>query len=229
MNRESTLATEDRSVLIHIVVRLRDSIGTVAIPVIPLVALIMCWTIDPNCRAAEKAATLFDAARRGDVSGLERAVASGVPIDAVESGSTMTALMWAARGGRVEAAEWLLAHGAQLNASARGYGTPLANASATEREPAMVRFLLKREADPNVCTPEGHSPLMFASDYGNVAAVQLLIRAGADVNARDDWGNTPLSSARQSGDNATVTTLIAAGATALPPASAPRRPPPAVR
>jgi ankyrin repeat protein len=167
---------------------------------------------EPDGRAAAKAEALFDAAKRGDVAGLEAGIADGMPVDAVEQGSRMTPVMWAVHRHHGEAARWLLAHGEDVHARAGAFGTPLVCAAAQEDGVEMVRLLLEHGADPNRGSYDGHTPLMSSAEYGDAAGAELLIRAGARVNAGDRWGNTAMTFAATSEYDALVRLLVAAGA-----------------
>src|SRR5205814_6304975 len=74
-----------------------------------------------------------------------------------------TALHWAAAQGAVEAARWLLDHGADVHRRARFGGV------------------------------EDLSPLHCAAWSGRIPSMQLLLERGADLNARDrEYTGTPL-------------------------------------
>ena len=62
-----------------------------------------------------------------------------------------------------------------------------------------ARILLKRGADPNLCTRAGDSPLHLAADDGNIKLVRGLLEAKADPNARQSEGETPLHKAAAKG------------------------------
>ena len=56
-----------------------------------------------------------------------------------------------------------------------------------------ARLLLKEGANVNATDERGRTPLMYATQLGNVDVVQALLGVeGIDVNARDDAGNTAL-------------------------------------
>ncbi|KAF4332827.1 ankyrin [Fusarium beomiforme] len=55
-----------------------------------------------------------------------------------------------------------------------------------------VTTLLRHGANPNINTPNGHSPLMFASEARNPDSIRLLLIAGADVSQCDIEGQTAL-------------------------------------
>ncbi|MCJ1279635.1 Ankyrin-2 [Puttea exsequens] len=55
-----------------------------------------------------------------------------------------------------------------------------------------VETLLHFSADPNLCTPRGHSPLMYAAEARDPGCLQPLLDHGADVTQWDIEGQTAL-------------------------------------
>jgi uncharacterized protein len=112
----------------------------------------------------------------------------------------MTALSFAAREGRLEAARLLLDAGADVNAPEANGISPLVMA-ITNRHTPVAALLLARGADPNVADWWGRTPLWSAVDMRNLdldsrtlengvergpvlELIEALIAKGADVNAR---------------------------------------------
>jgi ankyrin len=112
----------------------------------------------------------------------------------------MTALSFAAREGRLEAARLLLDAGADVNAPEANGITPLVMA-ITNRHTPVAALLLARGADPNAADWWGRTPLWSAVDMRNLdldsrtfengvergpvlELIGALIAKGADVNAR---------------------------------------------
>ena len=112
----------------------------------------------------------------------------------------MTALSFAAREGRLEAARLLLDAGADVNAREANGISPLVMA-LTNRHTAVAALLLSRGADPNAADWWGRTPLWSAVDMRNLdldsrtfengverapvlELIEALIAKGADVNAR---------------------------------------------
>lgn len=78
---------------------------------------------------------------------------------------------------------------------------------------AAVAEQLRAGADPNERDPDGLTPLMVASGYGEPQIVELLLDAGADVLAVEPrMGATALHKAAQSGDAAAIALLLDRGA-----------------
>ena len=63
----------------------------------------------------------------------------------------------------------------------------------------VVTHLLDLGFDPNVCTVEGKSALMFAAEAGDLAVVEILVNHCADTSATDENGWSVIHYALQSG------------------------------
>jgi uncharacterized protein len=112
----------------------------------------------------------------------------------------MTALSFAAREGRLDAARLLVDAGADVNAREANGISPLVMA-ITNRHTPVAALLLARGADPNAADWWGRTPLWSAVDMRNLDLdsrtlengvergpvldlIEALIAKGADVNAR---------------------------------------------
>jgi len=124
-------------------------------------------------------------------------LASGIAVDERDP-SGLTALMWAARTGAIDAMKALLDGGADPNVrDVRNGWTPLFHAIHTHQVEA-VRLLLERGVDPN--RSEGlMTGLMMAASDADPAIVKLLLARGADPAARGIGGSTALSEAVSGG------------------------------
>jgi ankyrin repeat protein len=132
-----------------------------------------------------------------------------------------TVLMAAAYSGDLEAATWLVEHGADVNARSDDGCTALNGASVCGNA-ALVKLLLDRGADPNVRYQEPDSigdfqtPLMNAAWHGHAECLKLLLEHGADVNVQGGpFGRSPLLCAATTGSEETVRLLLARGANVL--------------
>ena len=159
-------------------------------------------------------APVADAAMRGDLEAVRALLAAGEDVNGA-LGDGMTALHWAARKGRLDVAEVLIAAGADLEAGTRlGGHTPLHVASRAAQAP-LVEALLSAGADPRAATSTGVTALHFAAGAGVSGAVEMLVRHGAEVDAREpEWGQTPLMFAAAAGRAGTLRALVDAGADA---------------
>lgn len=134
---------------------------------------------------------VFEAASFGDLDRLTTLLSGDPSLGLAFSGDGFTALHFAAFFGRHEAAELLLARGADVDARGTGWmiGTPLHSASAGSHTEAM-RVLLEAGADPNARQSHGFVPLHAAAQNGSVENVELLLRHGADPSLANDDGST---------------------------------------
>jgi hypothetical protein len=101
------------------------------------------------------------------------------------------ALAWAARNGAVQAMEWLVRAGAELDADVYR-GTALTWAAYRGRDEA-VRWLLDAGAEVNrrgtfggPSHAQGITALHMAAEQGKASTVAILLAAGADPSLRDD-------------------------------------------
>jgi ankyrin repeat protein len=69
--------------------------------------------------------------------------------------------------------------------------------AADKSDNDSVLSLLKAGANPNTKTWEGVTPLMYASENGNIEICKSLISNGADVNIQPNWGSNALIAASQ--------------------------------
>lgn len=77
---------------------------------------------------------------------------------------------------------------------------------------SLIKFLIKRGADVNKANRKNESPLMRASEFGNLNLVDLLLAHGAEVNAKDNEGSTALHKACQENNRQVMSLLIQRGA-----------------
>lgn len=111
--------------------------------------------------------------------------------------------------GAKNGAAWLLKRGA----SPDGYkGAPLANA-VFDKTGEMLRYLLKKGADPHLFDPKKDAPLFSAIENGFMGNMEILLSKRVDVNKQvSRKGQTPLMWAAQHGDDKLAIRLLAAGA-----------------
>ena len=122
--------------------------------------------------------------------------------------------------GRLNAVQFLLKCGAQVNAGDDQLMTPL-HWAAIVGCPEVARILLEHGADVSPQNGSGYVPLHFVSNLGNkdegdrlVLAMLLLAGSCMDVNAQGSNGETPLHRASQNRRPKIVELLLAHGANA---------------
>ena len=104
-----------------------------------------------------------------------------------------TPLVVAAGGGNLEIAQFLIAHGADVNARDVLIGSPLLWAARSDSL-ELAEFLMTKGADVNARNFNDETPLLWAVQVGNLKLIESLIAKGADVNAKTNSGFTPLLS-----------------------------------
>ena len=130
------------------------------------------------------------------------------------SADGFTPLALAAFFGQREAAQWLLANGADVNAVAKNPTGYTALTGAVARGDAeIVRLLLSHGANAAHRYGAGYSALHEAAAGGKLEIAKLLLDHGADSSARTDDGQTPLSMAEAKGQTDAAALLRQRGAT----------------
>lgn len=128
-------------------------------------------------------------------------------INKAEGGSD-TLLSKAALKGQVKVVNYLLEHGAEVDA-----GFPALSQAARAGNRAMVELLLARGANVNNPSEYGRTALTMAAEQGFVSVVEVLLAHKADPNAVDSRsGRTALYSTLMRGQDNCARRLIAAGA-----------------
>jgi ankyrin repeat protein len=154
---------------------------------------------------------LFEAASAGDLDRITELLAYDPVSVEARSGDGFTALHFAAFFGHADAARFLVAHAADVDARGTGWmiGTPL-HSAASRSHAEVVGVLLEAGADPDARQSGGWTPLHAAAQNADLAGVRVLLASGADAAATSDDGTTVLESARGSGDGATIDAIVAA-------------------
>ena len=107
--------------------------------------------------------------------------------------------------------QFLVSHGADVNARTKYGNTPL-DYAIFENKIEFVQFLLSHGVDVNAKDDCGGTPLHCAAWSSNVEIVKLLISKGADVKAIMEDGDTPIHYAARNGKLDVVQFLISKGA-----------------
>ena len=151
-------------------------------------------------------------------------------------------LCLAAEYGHIEAIDFLLKHGADLNERTLAQGETPLHLAARNGHLEIIHLLLRKGGNLNSGDRNGYLPLHYAAKMehtdvvkfilqngGSVTAkthcgrtvlhfatsldlVSFLVENGADVNARAKYGGTPLMAAAEKGQTDTVTFLLNQGA-----------------
>ncbi|NMB68394.1 MAG: ankyrin repeat domain-containing protein [Chloroflexi bacterium] len=118
------------------------------------------------------------------------------------------ALGLAAFFGQDEAAELLLARGAEVNAPSRNrmQVCPLHSAVAARRL-RIARALIEHGADVKAVQNDGFTPLMGAAQNGQIEMIELLLAHGARADALSANGQTATDLAHESGHAAAAALL----------------------
>ncbi len=161
-----------------------------------------------TARDGDGSSLLYWCARFGDVSAMRFLLAHGEQLDSI---SSTVGLEGAAFFGHWRLCEFLLEHGADVNAAnAATAETPLHAALCKPNRPAfepVVRVLLAAGADPNRrtspgvetggfmrdCRTRGETPLHRAAAFASERTIRLLLEAGAAKDLKDANGDSPLS------------------------------------
>src|SRR5216683_1869385 len=115
--------------------------------------------------------------------------------------------------GHRDAAEYLFAKGADVNAAAtNGTGYNALTGAVASGHTSIVAWLLENGADPNYRYAAGYSPLITAAANGHLAIVSMLLGNGADLYAQTNDGKNALSFALERGHAAVAEFLRGSGA-----------------
>nr|MBX2870708.1 alpha/beta fold hydrolase [Saprospiraceae bacterium] len=121
-------------------------------------------------------AQLWDAAIAGDVGAIKQALAAGADLEALDTRRSKTgrrAMNWAAYHNRTAVLGYLIAQGAELNATNRSGFTALHHAVENNALEA-VKLLLQAGADKTIPNKRGVIPLQTARQLKNGAITGLL-------------------------------------------------------
>jgi len=182
----------------------------------------MIRRFDKSPAAAKNAATQFHiAARAGDTDALQRDLSTSKVDINVRDTFTQTPLHWAAYAGRVNAVRFLLANGANPNATDKNGFTPLHSAaSAGERSLDhlnVCKLLLRNGAKPNMLTNNTTSVMHYLARFPFsellLRVMKMVVLKGVDVDCTEkEGGDTPLHQAALRGAPETVRFLTQWGA-----------------
>ncbi len=182
-----------------------------------LIQLLLKNGADANSANPDGETALHLVVRAGNIDAAKLLLKAGAKVDPRDKLGEQTPLMWAVARRHPAMVEFLLAHGADVNARSairdyqrvataesraksldRGGFTPLLYA-ARENCRECADILIKHGADVNLPDPSRVVPLVIAMINGNYDIARRLIEAGADVNQWDIYGQSPLHVAASGG------------------------------
>ncbi len=100
----------------------------------------------------------------------------------------------------------------EMDAPTNSVRKTLLQKAAWEGNLPMVRFLLGKQANPNLGSEDGYKPIHAAVFNCYPEIVECLILADADLNAKNPSGATPIKLAEQNGDMDMIQLLLDHGA-----------------
>jgi len=153
---------------------------------------------------------IHDAARTGDLAGVQAELNKGVDVDKEEL-SGLTPLHYAARLVHKEIAELLIDKGANVNAVWGGRVTPLHEAAWWGRK-EIAELIITAGADVNAKVSDGRTPLAMAIDQNKPETADIIRKHGGMTSAELLSGMTLLHIAVKEGKTETIELLIAEGA-----------------
>jgi ankyrin repeat protein len=151
---------------------------------------------------------MLEAVMQGDAAQVEACLAADRDTVEFFSSDGWTPLHLAAYFGHREAAECLLAHGANVEVRSNNDMRNLPHHAATaNRQHALVELLLEHGADVNAVQSGGFTSLHEAALLGDEELVKLLLARGADKGLVNDAGQTALQIAEEKGHGAVAELL----------------------
>ena len=162
-------------------------------------------------KPAELTESLHQAVAEGDIGQIKSLISKGANIH--KNGLKGSgALHWAAKAGRKDVAELLIAMGADISSITTPCGwTPL-HLAAMEGSNDVAQLLIAKGAEVNIgSNSNSRTPLHLAVMDDRRDATELLITNGADVDAKDSEGKTALHHAIIQGHKDLAKLLITKG------------------
>uniref|UniRef100_A0A7M5X2I4 Uncharacterized protein n=1 Tax=Clytia hemisphaerica TaxID=252671 RepID=A0A7M5X2I4_9CNID len=154
---------------------------------------------------------MHQAAKKNDKSALKLLINDGKHSVNARAPNGYTPLHIASKFGSVNAANYLIDHGADLNAAAKHNIVPL-HVASRHAQVQSISVLVKAGADLSICTKDGLSALHCAARDGHDHCVELLLVHGAPITAKTRHGLTALHMASQGDHVASANHLLAHGA-----------------
>lgn len=131
--------------------------------------------------------------------------------DGAAPGIQGMSIVEAAQSGGVAEARGAFLLGESVN-SRNGRGKPALLIASQAGNIAVVRFLLEKNANPDLFEKSsGKTALIAAAERGDSAMIHMLLEFKADPDHQDRQGETALIKAARFGDLSSVTILLGAG------------------
>ncbi len=145
---------------------------------------------------------IFLAGRNGRIDLIERLIAHGADLRAVDAGIAMN-------GSDLAVTRYLLDHGVSPSKIGKSGFPPLIFYARGDKgeHPERLQLLLDYGADVNAVGPKGRTALHYAAVVSHLRVIDLLLDHGADTSIRDERGETALDLARAAGKSAAVDLL----------------------
>jgi ankyrin repeat protein len=141
-------------------------------------------------------AAFFKACEEGELARATELVKAGVHPSRAEDKSGRTALLYAARGGKLAVCQFLMKVGADLDACDKD-GRNALHYAARRGNCEVACWLLDNGASVSSTDAHALTPLHQATLGKAPAMVELLLRRGADLHARDANGHTAFKLAKR--------------------------------
>ncbi len=156
---------------------------------------------------------IFECAALGDITQLNKLLASDVELVKARSADGFTPLHLACFFGQLKAAEILVGCGADTNAVSSNRIAVIHSAAAS-RMADLLKLVLGAGAHPNSQQQRGYTALHEAAMHNSVERAQVLLDAGADLAIKSDDGQTAADMAAQDGNKEVLEILQSFGRSA---------------
>ena len=137
---------------------------------------------------------VFEAARKGNMPRMEALFAMRPDTIHTRNENGFTPLIIAGYRNQIKVVEFLLQHGADINANSQE--GPVILGACYHGNLELTQLLVAHKANLNVQNETGTTPLIFAVIANNVELVKFLLKNGANKELKEKSGRTALDYAR---------------------------------